>query len=135
MVQDLEPSRAEFNILNLGTLGSDMARAFGAFLAEQMKAAGFANNREFGKRVLPEWGEDSANGYISRLVNGRIRPPRTGVDKWADALRLEGRERRRFMLLAQLARGPLEVESLVFHLEHEVADLRRRLRGEAPPPA
>lgn len=59
---------------------------------------------------------------VSFLINGQVRPPLNDMDKFCDALGLEGSERDNYVTQAYLAHAPQRVRILV---EQQAAEIRR----------
>ena len=50
--------------------------------------------------------ESSASAYLSKVLKGEAPPPLERIESWADALKLSGKERERFLDLAALGHLP-----------------------------
>lgn len=67
----------------------------------------------------------------------RTMPPKERIEPWADALRLHGDARRRFLELAWLAHTPVFIQERYAMMESELERLRNKAakpRGENPKP-
>lgn len=90
--------------------------------------------RAFAGKLDPKRTGDSLNGYVNKIINGKVSPPLDDIERWADFLRLDGEDRRRFILLAKLAHGHEEIEETFLDLERRYRDLAAaaRARGLLP---
>jgi hypothetical protein len=80
---------------------------------------GLLANRKLSSRAFArQIGRTS--GFITGVLKGRLGPS-DDVEKWADALGLEGDDRHGFLLLAGLTRSP---EVVVEHVQRQDARVR-----------
>lgn len=100
---------------------------------DRVKARGWSM-REFASKLDPKRTVDSVHGYVSKIVNGKVSPPLNDIERWADFLRIDGADRKRFILLAKLAHGHEEIEESFLDLERRYRTLAEaaRLRGLLP---
>ena len=89
---------------------------------------------EFAAKLDPKRSPNSLVGYVSKIVNGKVSPPLDQIERWADFLRYDGEQRKRFVLLAKLAHGHEEIEEEFLSLERKYRDLAEaaRARGLLP---
>ena len=96
----------------------------------------FKSQRAFIRAAEPQANEDSAQGYVSRVLTGAKPPPMSRIAAWADALELTGDARQQFLDLALedvLRRTPEEVQNLVASLRSELARVRRGQNSRSTP--
>jgi hypothetical protein len=101
-------------------------------LLKRLIKAKFKSQRAFIRAAEPLANEDSAQGYVSRVLSGTKPPPLNRIGAWADALGLSGEARQQFLDLALedvLHRTPEEVQRLVASLR---AELARAGRARSP---
>ncbi len=102
-----------------------MPRAFGKFIDDELTSRDWPQ-AEFSRKIKKD------PGYVSKIITGKIKPPRKLLDSMADALRLDGEKRDKFMLFAALAEGNELVERAYLQALSEVTELRRQLRERRP---
>lgn len=129
MVQVLELSTGDFKILNRAVVSYGMARAFGEMIRARLEERGWSM-RDFAARLDRKRSVDSLNGYVSKIVNGKVRPPLDQIEKWADHLRFDGAARERFLLYAKLACAPEDVEESFLQLLQRVERLEEAARAQ-----
>lgn len=109
----------------VGYLSFGVPRAFEKFIEARLQEKGWTKT-EVAKRFQPAKDTTSSVSYLSKVVRGKIRPPKDEVDQLADALWLDGSDRKLFKKLAMLAQGPEELEIAFLDLERMVHELKQR---------
>ncbi len=97
-------------------------------LAKRLISLRYGSRRAFIRAVVPASKENSAQGYLSRVLSGKKPPPLDVLEAWATALDLTGEARDRFIWLGQLANAPEVVRKRVATMESELAK-RTHLAG------
>lgn len=106
-------------------VGFGVPRAFEKFFEARRQEKGWTKT-EVAKRFQPAKEITSSVSYLSKVIHGKIRPPKDEIEQLADALWLEGEDRKLFKKLALLAQGPEELEVAFLELERRVHELRQR---------
>lgn len=77
--------------------------------------------------TLTAWAKQvaCAHSLVSHITRGERTPPLDRMPAWADALKLQGKDRDQFMELAALAHAPARIHALVQELRREVGELRK----------
>ncbi len=125
MIQEIESSIQKLESVECVALTSGMARAFADMVTTEVERRGWSM-RDFASRAESTYTPDGAIGYVSKILAGKTRLPAKKIERWADALRLDGDDRDRFIALAWLARSDERVEAMFLALESKVAELERR---------
>lgn len=99
-----------------------MPAQFGPYL-QSLIAARFESRREFIRASDPTFDEDTASGYVAKVVSGKRSAPLERIDAWANALALSGDERETFLRLAYLSHAPERVRQMMADLERRTAAL------------
>jgi transcriptional regulator with XRE-family HTH domain len=126
MSQFFDSSRDSFKILTQGTLGLGVARAFGHLL-KQLHESRDWSLRDLAARYDAESEVGTVVSYLSKIINAKVAPKPAVINRLADVLSLEGRERERFVFLGLLAKAPQPIEARMLALEESVAQMRREL--------
>jgi len=87
----------------------DRRSEFGTYL-EELLADRKLTARQFGKKV------DVIATFLSKVMMGTRPVPVRRIEDWADALKLSGNERERFLELAWLTHTPVYIRELVKRL-------------------
>lgn len=103
-----------------------MPTPFAQFIKARLAEQGWSL-RDFAARLDPQRPVGSLVGYVSKVLNGKVAPPLARIDAWADALRLDRRQREHFIELAHLMHTPVLIQRLVDSLRGEVETLSRRV--------
>ncbi len=82
-----------------------MASEFGKHLKARISRE-YRSLRAFVREAGEGTREDSAVGYLSKVIAGKKPPPLDRIDAWASALKLEGADLEHFLDLACLAHLP-----------------------------
>ena len=90
--------------------------AYGEMLKSLIAQKGYGL-REFAQRV------GYAHSNISAIMAGRRPPPLDRIERWADALGLDGQERQEFLEEAYLAHAPQQVRHIVDRMRVEIDSL------------
>jgi hypothetical protein len=85
----------------------------------------YASRREFIRAAYPKSAENSANSYLSQVINGLRPPPPDHLARWADALGLRGASREEFFVRAVVLHLPEGLRTIVTELHAEVVKLRK----------
>lgn len=134
MLQIFEASTQNLESVERLALTYGVARAFAEMVNRRLAERGWSL-RDFAERAEPTFASASgAVGYVSKVVGGKVRLPVKKFQRWADALRLDGEERDRFIALAWLARSDERVETMFLALESRVAELERSQGPRRAPP-
>lgn len=107
-----------------------MVPAFATHL-RALIAAAYPSLRAFVRAAEPERNEDAAVAYLSKVLQGQKPPPLERIEAWADALRLRGTGRQRFIEDAHLLHATPLVRGLVERLRRS-GDARRAASPERP---
>lgn len=98
--------------------------AFGVLLDELLAQRGLTQ-AAFARLV------GKAPGVVQFIRTGRRTPPLDAIAGWADALRLRGGERERFLETARLEHCPPEIRALVAALRRELSGAPVRRAAES----
>lgn len=85
----------------------------------------FASRRAFARAAEPDNGVATAS-LISNVILGKNYPPFPRVERWADALGLDGNERQEFLDLAACAHLPDEVRPQFERMAKQHRELLRK---------
>lgn len=96
----------------------DFSDAFSAAIA----GAGFSQNR-----AGPALG--CTGPFVNQVIRRKAKPPLDQIERWADALHLEGDARAEFIRLAYLAHAPEQVRQLVEAQAEMIAKLTARVEA------
>lgn len=94
-----------------------MRSAFAAYLR------GLLTERDLSARAFARL-VGRSSGFLTEIMKGR-QAPSDDSERWADALGLAGEERKRFLVMAGLARSPAVVGVYVRELEEKIRRLER----------
>ncbi len=118
-------SRADFAGNGREVVCFGVPRAFGELVEELRKARGWSL-RDLASRFDRDADIDTSVSHVSKIVNAKIAPSPKAIERLADALRLDGAERERFVFLGLLAKAPEPIEAKFLDLERRV----RRLESD-----
>lgn len=75
-------------------------------LLKRLVRTAFKSRRAFIRAAESPERENSASAYLSKVLKGEAPPPLERIESWADALKLSGKERERFLDLAVIGHLP-----------------------------
>ncbi len=118
-------SRSGFDDTGINSLVLGVPRAFGDMVEALCKARGWSL-RDLASRYDRRANQDTAVSHLSKIVSAKIAPRPRVIEQLADALRLDGAERERFILMGMLAKAPEPIEIKYLDLERRVLRLESR---------
>ena len=117
---------AEILITDLESLWRSMMNKhsmFGYRLKTLIDKAGYSL-REFARIAERERSEDAASSHLSMVINGKRPAVFERAERWADALQLEGEERKGFLEDAICSQVSPEGMALITKLKREITQLK-----------